>query len=91
MEGVNIVVFLVQCTAGLLICDTVPTHNLRFNDPETCRSVAATLIAARRNSTDSGVWMADCRYRLADPDPRREWQAKAAPSPHVAVNLGSAR
>jgi hypothetical protein len=91
MDGVNIVVFLVHCTAGLLLCDTLPSDNLRFNDPETCRSAAATLIAARRDPTDSGVWMADCRYRLAGPDPRRVLGAQAAPSSHVAFKLGSAR
>lgn len=79
MDGINIVVFLVRCTSGLLLCDTAPTDHMRFEDMKMCRGTATTLIAAKRDTNDPGVWMAKCRYQLATPDGRHDRQAPAAP------------
>lgn len=78
MDGINVVIFLVHCTTGLLLCDTVPTDHLRFSDVETCRGAASALITARRDLRGSEIWMANCRYQLAAPDPRRTRQVQAA-------------
>jgi hypothetical protein len=71
MDGVVVVVFLVRCATNLLLCDTVPTEHLRFDDMETCRSEASRLLEKRRRQSGSAVWMAKCRYQLASPDSRR--------------------
>jgi hypothetical protein len=51
---------------------------MRFDDMETCRGTASTLIAAKRDTAGSDVWMAKCRYQLASPDGR---QVRQEPSP----------
>ncbi|HZD53211.1 MAG TPA: hypothetical protein VE175_09195 [Woeseiaceae bacterium] len=87
MDGIVAVVFLVRCGASLLSCETMPTDSLRYPDMASCRSEASRLLAARRQSEGSKVWMAKCRYLLVQPDPRRVRQAQAAPGQPAAAQI----
>lgn len=70
MDGISVVVHMVRCASSLLICDTIPTHHLRFPDVEVCRGEAARVIEAERDPASSDVWMAKCRYQMAAPAAR---------------------
>jgi hypothetical protein len=86
MDGVVAVVFLVRCATSLLLCDTVPTEHLRFDDMERCRGAASRLLEKRRRLSGSEVWMAKCRYQLASPDSRpRSRHAQTAPGSSIDV------
>lgn len=91
MEGINVVIFLVHCATNLLLCDTVPTEHLRFDDMETCRSEASELVAERQNFPGAQVWMANCRYQLATPDSPHVRQAQTAQSSYPNMTTGASR
>jgi hypothetical protein len=76
MEGIWVALVLIRCTSGLLLCDTIPTDNFIFTDPDTCRSEASKLVRVRSLKSSSEVWMAKCRYRLISSDNRESRQAQ---------------
>ena len=71
MGGIKVMVFLVHCTADLLICDTVPVERMRYASMETCKAEVARLLSRKRELAGTTVWMGKCVYRLSSPDPRR--------------------
>jgi hypothetical protein len=91
MDGVVVVVFLVRCATNLLLCDTVPTEHLRFDDMEACRSEASRLLENGRRLSSSEVWMAKCRYQLASSDLQRHWQPQTALGSSIDVTERAAR
>ena len=71
MNSINIVVFLVRCSADLLACETLPSEHLHFAAMETCRAEVAQM-TAKKTGSDGGVYMGKCIYLMAEADPRRE-------------------
>ena len=71
MSGIAILVFLVHCTGGVFICETMPTDQMRFASMDNCQSELAELLSKKNGSKGAGVWMGKCVYRLTSSDPRR--------------------
>ena len=77
MDGIEIVLVLVRCSTGLLLCDTLPTDRSVYADPETCRSEASRLVRQKTLTSGHEVFMAKCRYRLTssgDPGSRESME-----------------
>lgn len=68
MSSIGIVVLLVRCSAGLLLCESVQSDNLHHADMETCRS-EVTQIASGQLVPGESVVMDKCIYRMAGTGP----------------------
>lgn len=77
MNSIGIVVFLVRCTADLVVCATAPSEHLRYASMDACRAEVAQLVSGRNSGQDDGVWMGKCLYRLAEADSRRTRRDRA--------------
>lgn len=77
MEGIQIVLVLVRCSADLLLCDVIATEHPNFATMDHCRVEASWQLTAREAAADPDVWMARCRYIL----PRREAPGDDAVTP----------
>jgi hypothetical protein len=65
MDGVQIVAFIVRCSADLLICHDVDTESLRFHDIEDCRTRLPAIVRTIGERTGpTRVVMGKCRFVL---------------------------
>ena len=79
MGGVQIVIFLVRCGEGLLLCQDLPSEHLRFSSMDSCQAkLSAVIEEAAAPGANAPVVMGKCRYQLAETDRRRDlriWQS----------------
>ena len=90
MNGVNIMIFLVRCTADVLVCQTVPVGPVHFSSMDVCRAEVAQILTTKEELKGTDVWMGKCVYQLASVDPRRVRRDRiATTSPRLKTTLAS--
>ena len=83
MDGIQVVIFLVGCAEGLLVCQDLPSEHLHFSSMAACQTNLPDLIeVARTSGFDGSVVMAKCRYLLKEVDQHDDlntWEIAVGP------------
>jgi hypothetical protein len=65
MDGIQLVVFLIRCSEGLLLCEDLSNEHLQFSSTAICQASIPYLLEEAYSSGAAGsVVMAKCRYLL---------------------------
>jgi hypothetical protein len=55
MNGIQVVIFLVRCSEGLLLCEDLPSEHLRFSSIDICHASISSVIEETSVASDREV------------------------------------